>query len=594
MLLLDADGTIVVANRAVAAMFGYAADELGQRSITTLLASGDDGAHPAHGAAPDAISALRVMRAGPHERVGVRKDGATIPVECVLTPVQMDGGAMAMAAIVDISARKGAEIRFRRVVEAAPVAMLLVSPDAHIALANAAAEHLLGYALGALTGRPVADLIPDDLRARHRAHMDAFVSAQGARAMGSGREFPCVCHDGRQLTVDIGLSQIEMPEGIFTLATLTDLAERKRAESVQAELAAIVRGSADAIIGAGRDGRVSSWNDGASRIFGYDAAEMLGKAFTTLVPERTRTETEWRLDAVLRGEVVANVETVHRRRDGSEVAVSLTKSPICAADGTIVGVSTIARDISAQRQREAELVRSHTELEQFAAVASHDLQEPLRMVASYTALLAERYKGQLDERADRYIKHAVDGAMRMQSLINSLLELARVRTHARRAERVRVGEAVDAAIRNLERAVVESGATFTRSELPTVWADPVQLVQLFQNLFANGLRYRGASTPRLSVSASAVDGAHVFAVRDNGIGFEMQFAERIFAPFQRLHARGTYEGSGIGLSICRRIVERHGGRIWAESAPGEGSTFCFSWPFASMTDAAGAPLSEVG
>lgn len=240
------------------------------------------------------------------------------------------------------------------------------------------------------------------------------------------------------------------------------------------------------------------------------------------------------------------------------------------------------RSVMVARQRleqsVAELGRSNAELQQFAYVASHDLQEPLRMVSSYTQLLAKRYKGKLDADADDFIAFAVDGASRMQRLIQDLLAYSRVSTRGFDRRRTHMENALEQATDNLRLAVKEAGAVVTHDQLPAVMADERQLTQLFQNLLGNAIKFRGEEPPLIHVSAKRLDNDWVFSVQDNGIGIDPQYADRIFIIFQRLHNREEYPGTGIGLAICRRIVERHGGRIWVESAPGKGATFSFTLP----------------
>ena len=225
-----------------------------------------------------------------------------------------------------------------------------------------------------------------------------------------------------------------------------------------------------------------------------------------------------------------------------------------------------------------ELHRSNQELEQFAYMVSHDLQEPLRMVASYTQLLERRYKDQLDASAHEFIGYAVDGAQRMQGFIQDILQYSRVGTHGRPFERLNMGRVVRQALDNLRVAIEEKGAQVVCGELPELDADPVQLGQLFQNLIGNALKFSGTDAVRIEIAAAWRDGEWEFVVRDNGIGIEPENLERIFVIFQRLHTRQEYHGSGIGLAICKRIVERHGGRIWVESQPGKGSAFYFTLP----------------
>jgi hypothetical protein len=226
----------------------------------------------------------------------------------------------------------------------------------------------------------------------------------------------------------------------------------------------------------------------------------------------------------------------------------------------------------------AELERSNRELEQFAYVASHDLQEPLRMVSSFTQLLARRYKDKLDADANEFITYAVDGANRMQKMISDLLTYSRVGTRGKPFEPICCEAVLDQAVTNLQVAIEESGAVVTHDPLPTLMADGTQLVQLFQNLIGNAIKFRSDVPPEIHIGVERTDSEWRFSVRDNGIGIDPQHHDRIFMIFQRLHSREEYPGTGIGLAICKRIVERHGGRIWVESQPGKGATFYFTIP----------------
>ncbi len=227
-------------------------------------------------------------------------------------------------------------------------------------------------------------------------------------------------------------------------------------------------------------------------------------------------------------------------------------------------------------QYAGDLARSNADLEQFAYVASHDLQEPLRMVASFTQLLGKRYRGKLDKDADEFIDFAVDGANRMQQLINDLLVYSRVGTRGKPPAPTDLNEVLIQAEGNLNEAINESGALVTHEPLPIVAGDEVQLIQLFQNLLANAIKFRSRSAPKIHVTALQRDGDWLLGVKDNGIGIAAGQQERIFTIFQRLHRRSEYPGTGVGLAICKKIVERHGGQIWVESAPGEGATFYFN------------------
>lgn len=272
-------------------------------------------------------------------------------------------------------------------------------------------------------------------------------------------------------------------------------------------------------------------------------------------------------------------ETLRRAKDDLEIQVAQRTEELRDTNVRLSVELDERRRAEQQLARYAgELARSNAELEQFAYVASHDLQEPLRMVSSFTQLLAKRYRGRLDQDADEFIGFAVDGATRMQQLINDLLAYSRVGTRGKPFKILDSNVIFRGARDNLGKALEESGVIIFQDPLPNVSGDEVQLTQLFQNLVANAIKFRGPESAQILVSAQKKGQEWIFAVRDNGIGIAPEHQERIFSIFQRLHHRSEYPGTGIGLAICKKIVERHGGRIWVESQPGRGSTFYFSIP----------------
>lgn len=289
--------------------------------------------------------------------------------------------------------------------------------------------------------------------------------------------------------------------------------------------------------------------------------------------------------ATLDGDLVREEEWAFRRDDGSTIPVLCTAAPIRDREGRIVGGILGWQDITERKRAEQrlkelvdKLARSNRELEQFAYVASHDLQEPLRQVTGFLHLIEKRYEDKLNSAGKEYITFAIDGAKRMYDLVNDLLAYSRVESAGLNPVLVAADEVLDQGLRNLGLAIQENRATITRGPLPTVHADKSQLVQVFQNLLGNAVKFRGETAPVIHVAARREGVEWVFSVRDNGIGFPQELAEQMFQLFQRLHTRERYGGTGIGLTICKRIVERHGGRIWAESQPGVGSTFYFTLP----------------
>jgi len=350
----------------------------------------------------------------------------------------------------------------------------------------------------------------------------------------------------------------------------------------------LLEAAADAMVISDSAGRILLVNAQAERLFGYEREELIGQLVDILVPMKLRA----RHPAHRAGYHAAprtrsmgeGLELRGLRKDATEFPVEIMLSPMETPDGILV--TAVVRDITERKQAQEQLLqtvrelkRSNAELEHFAYVASHDLQEPLRMVASYTQLLAKRYKGQLDSDADDFIAFAVDGSNRMQRLINDLLAYSRAGVSVTKPRRIASEHALQGALANLQTTIEESGATVTHDALPEVTMDDTQLTQIFQNLIGNAVKYRGAEAPRVHVFATTRPGTEsIFSVRDNGLGIEAQYFEKIFVLFQRLHGRSEFEGTGIGLAICKKILERLGGRIWVESQTNHGSTFHFAIP----------------
>jgi PAS domain S-box-containing protein len=465
--------------------------------------------------------------------------------------------------------------RFRAIVESAPNAIVLIDRGRRITLVNRKAEELFGFARRELIGQAIETLLPERYRATHPGHVRGFFSQPEARAMGSGRELFARQKNGAEIPVEIGLSPIETPDGLFTLASIIDITERKRA---QERFQLVVEAAPNAMVMIDEERRICLVNRRAEELFGHGRAEIIGQLIETLVPERYRAAHPGHVHGFSAQPEArpmgAGRELYGLRKDGSEVPIEIGLNPLEMSDGRFVLASII--DITERKRNEDELRRSNAELEQFAYVASHDLQEPLRMVANYTELLAQRYRGQLDERADKYIHYASDGARRMQRLVADLLTYSRVGSQGKPMSPVQSGQVLSAVVQSLQRLIRETDATITHGALPAVLADEVQLHQLLQNLLSNAIKFRSDKPPRIVVNAVAQGPRWLFSVADNGIGIDMQYAERIFQMFQRLHELGRYEGSGIGLAIAKRIVERHGGAIRVESQHGVSTTFFFT------------------
>lgn len=332
-------------------------------------------------------------------------------------------------------------------------------------------------------------------------------------------------------------------------------------------LCSLIEGNPSPLIVTDQEGKVALVSQGAERLFGYSRHELVGREIELFIRQREGLE-------------LGELGRSGQRKDGSAVALEIGLSALETPGGPLTLASIV--DVTARRESEDELRRSNADLQQFAYIASHDLQEPLRMVASYTELLALRYQGKLDERADKYIHYAVDGAKRMQRLLTDLLAYSRVVSQGRPLVPVSSAAVMKGVLGTLAPATRRANARVEVGALPTVRADERQLAQLLLALLDNALKFQSDTPPIVAVEASLVHDGWQFAVRDNGIGIEIQHRDRIFQMFQRLHERGQYEGSGAGLALAKRIVERHGGRIWVDSEPRVGSTFFFTLPAATL------------
>jgi PAS domain S-box-containing protein len=409
--------------------------------------------------------------------------------------------------------------------------------------------------------------------------------------VGMGRELVMRRKDGSTVSMDLAVSAFHLGHRRYFTGLVRDISERKReAEALRASesrFRSLVEGIRDyAIVMLDRAGSIQTWNSGAELLFGYKAEEVAGQSLRRFLPvhdnERYIQEEELQTALVL-GKVGA--EDWRLRKDGTHFWANYVTTPIYNAHGELQGFAYIIRDLTERKQAETdlrkaieELSRSNLDLEQFAYVASHDLQEPLRAVAGCVQLLKRRYQGKFDSRADELIVHTVDGVSRMQTLIDDLLAYSRVGTGGKAFQASDCNAILGVALANLETALAEERVVVTHDKLPVVHADATQLTQLFQNLVGNAIKFRGQQPLRIHVAVRWSANEWIFSVTDNGIGMKSEYFERIFIIFQRLHTRVEYPGTGIGLAICKKIVERHGGKISVESEFGIGTTFFFTLP----------------
>jgi PAS domain S-box-containing protein len=592
MVVVNQGGEIVLLNVQAEKQFGYRRDELIGQQVKNIIPEGFAERLLADGTRTTAEALAQQIGMG-IELCGRRKNGSDFPIEIMLSPLESAEGTLVTAAIRDISVRKAAEVhlgqmegRYRGLLEAAPDAMVVVNESGEIVLLNVQAEKQFGYRRDELVGQKVKNIIPEGFAERLLA--DDLRSAEDALAqqIGTGIELTGRRKDGSNFPIAIMLSPLESAEGTLVTAAIRDISVRKAAEvhlgQMEGRYRGLLEAAPDAMVVVNQGGEIVLLNVQAEKQFGYRRDELIGQQVKNIIPEGfaerliadgTRTTAE-----ALAQQIGMGIELRGRRKNGSDFPIEIMLSPLDSAEGILV--TAAIRDISTRKRSEAhvqELNRSNEELERFAYVASHDLQEPLRMVASYTQLLSSRYKGKLDADADTFISYAADGANRMQHLIKDLLAYSRVATNAKDLLVTSSEEALQRALRNLGGAIEDSAAQVTHDTLPAVMADQGQLVQLFQNLVGNAIKYQEPGVPKIHISAAKTgNNKWMFSVQDNGLGIESQYFEKIFGIFQRLHKREEFTGTGIGLAICKKIVERHGGSISVQSQLGQGSTFRFA------------------
>jgi len=492
------------------------------------------------------------------------------------------------AAARDISEQKKAEEKIRilaSAVESSDDAIVTESLDGIITSWNKGAEQIYGYFAEEILGKNISILEPDNRKGEIKQLVKKIQEEERIQHYETSR----LRKDRTLIDISVTLSPVLDVSGQLIAVSIIarDITERKKAEEAL-RLSSIynrslIEASLDPLVTIGPDGKITDVNKATELVTGYSRSELIGTDFSDYFTEPEKAREGYQ--HAFREGLVLDYGLEIQHRNGHVTPVLYNASIYKDETGEVIGVFAAARDITERKKAEKllklkleELARSNAELEQFAYVSSHDLQEPLRMIASYLQLLQRKYQGKLDEKADKYIYFAVDGASRMQNLINDLLEFSRVTTKAREFEPTDLQSVLDRVLFDLDVSITENEASISYGSLPVVLADSVQFTQLFQNLISNAIKFRSEKTPKIEISAKKETDQWLFSVKDNGIGIDPKYSERIFEVFKRLHKREEYPGTGIGLSICKKIIERHGGQIWVESEPDKGSTFYFTLP----------------
>jgi PAS domain S-box-containing protein len=405
-------------------------------------------------------------------------------------------------------------------------------------------------------------------------------------------ELNCVRRDGTRFPAEISSAIFHDAAGEErSCVVIRDITQRKKSEEALLKWSQVFEHAQWGIVVSSDDKKsLAFMNPEFAKMHGYTVQELTGRPIVDVfAPDERPSAADHIAIANEKGHHIW--ESKHLRKDGTIFPVLIDATAVKDETGNVLYRVVNVQDITERKQAEnvlrrtlSDLSRSNADLQQFAYVASHDLQEPLRNVAACLQILEKKYKRQLGEDADRYIRFAVDGAIRMKALIQDLLMYSRVATGERISESIACTKILDRTLENLRSTIIETGAAITHDPLPTIAADPTQLVQVFQNLIANAIKFCGKKQPQIHVSA--IRNAHewVFSIRDNGIGIASRHVDKIFVIFQRLHKRSEYDGTGMGLAIVKKIIERHGGKVWVDSEVGEGSTFYFTIPHTTRTE----------
>lgn len=483
------------------------------------------------------------------------------------------------------------ELTFQVMVDASPNALILVNEEGKIVYINAYAENLFQYKRAELIGQKIEILIPGKFKGHHPEHQQYFFKNPQTRMMGKGRELSALKKDQIEFPIEIGLNPIVTIDGNLVLASIIDITERKKAEK---HFRLIVESTPNAMILVDNNGVIKFVNTQTEKLFKYNHQELLDQKIEILIPDEIKGRHSKHLEKFSKTPETRPMgigkDLYAIDKENNKFPVEIGLNPIETHDGKMVLASII--DITERKNAEKvskmyaekkalklytkKLENKNKELEQFTFIASHDLQEPLRSITSLTEILIEDYGNKLDRDALESLTFLYESTERMKELITALLEYSRLGQKSE-LEQIDCNKLIKVVLKDLDFSITKTNTTFIIDTLPTVLGHRTELRLLFQNLIDNAIKFRRKSVaPIVKISAQKQSEAWLFKIEDNGIGIDMNFANKIFTIFQQLHSNEEYSGTGIGLSHCKKIIELHDGDIWVKSNPNKGSTFYFT------------------
>lgn len=573
-IFIHDEGTCIDANISFCELLQFGLDDLIGKDIVSMIIVPKE--------QQKVRKALQKVFVEPFETTAIRSDGHELPVEIECQQISWGNEKIMVSAIRDISERVKArnallesELRFKTLSEVTHEG-IIIHDQGIIHDINLSMQKMIGYSPEELSDKNLFELVPESYREEARKKIEeGFVGAYEIRIKRK---------DGSDFPAEIIVKESEIQGKKVRVASIRDLSDKKFADHEIRKLSTAVKQSPVSIVVTNTRGNIEFVNPAFTRVTGYSSEEVIGKSTSVLKSGKTPDSVYKSLWKTIAAGKVWRGEFLNKKKNGElyweEAVIAPVKNEGKISNYLGIKENITQRKASEQKLRETlkELERSNKDLEQFAYASSHDLQEPLRKIRNYSELIVDKYKSQIDEQGKQYFDIISRGTIRMQNLIDDLLAYSRVSSKGQTFEDVDMNKIIRDVEDNLELTIFKSKARISASKLPYVRGDASQLYLLFQNLISNAIKFRSDVPPEITVKAELRKKSVLICVQDNGIGMDMKYADKVFTVFQRLHSREDYEGTGIGLAICKKIVERHFGNIWLESEPGKGTRFYVELP----------------
>lgn len=572
MLMIDESGNIQLVNEQIERMFGYSREELVGKPIEMLVPERFHKIHPLYRKEFFKDPKARPMGTG-RDLYGLRRDGTEFLVEIGLNPLQTEEGIFVFASIVDITERNRLSQRFALAVEASPTGMIMINRAGEIELLNSQIVTMFGYQKEELLGQKIETLVPDRFKTKHPEHRLVFFEKPKARLMGAGRDLFGQRKDGTEFPVEIGLNPLITEESSYVLASVVDITERKK-EQEKFRLA--IESTPAGILMVNKMGEIELANEQILKMFKYKKEELIGQKVEVLVPERFReNHPNYRKSYFMKPQTRAmgtGRDLYGLRSDGTEFPVEIGLNPLETQSGIFVLASVI--DITERKQAEEIIKESNAELERFAYVVSHDLKAPLRGIATISEWVIEEYQEKLDQKGKKYFELLASRVKQLQALIDGILQYSRIGQIKEESEKIDLNHVITE-IKTILMPPKHIQISIQGS-LPIIYAAKIHIYQLFQNLISNAIKYNDKAQGKIVIGATENLKEWEFFIKDNGIGIEDKYKDKVFELFQTLGNKENEDSTGVGLTLAKKIVDFYKGKIWFKSAVGKGTTFYFT------------------